>query len=209
MLILILLIFAAGFGFLAYRVLYAEHDPAVWHVDPLTAPPQPTPNGFRVAPAAMSKFPPDAEAPVYGASAEVLAQALDDFVLAQLYAERIAGSPDNLWMTYVQRTPTLRIPDYISVKLVPLADDRSTIAVFSRSRFGYGDMGVNEKRVRGWLATLGSFEVEPIKEVETPTSPPETAEEPGGAAATSDGAAAGTGSQNPDGQEDAATDTGQ
>lgn len=161
MFILIVLIFAIGSGLVAYRVLFAEHDPEVWHIDPLDAPPPPSPNGYRVAPAEMAKYPPDTEAPVYAGEAEVLAKAFDDFVLSQLYAERLAGSPEELWMTYVQKTPKLRFPDYISVKFIKLGEAHSTIAIFSRSRFGYGDLGVNENRVLLWLGTLRSFEVDP------------------------------------------------
>lgn len=163
MIILILFLIVLGAGLLANKVLNVENDPAVWHIDPLTAASQPTPNGYRVAPTAMSQFPPDAEAPVYAGSAAVMARAFDDFVLSQLFAKRFAGSPEDLWMTYVQLTPKLRLPDYITVKFIELEKERSTVAIFSRSRFGYGDLGVNEKRVRLWLSTLKSFETEPAE----------------------------------------------
>jgi uncharacterized protein DUF1499 len=166
MIFLILFLGALGLGMQAYRILTAEHDPAVWHVDPLEAADQPTPNGYRVAPSDKSKFPPDDEAPVYAGNAQVLAKAFDDFVMSQLFVQRIAGRPDDLWMTYVQRTPKLRIPDYISVKFIELGKDRSSIAIFSRSRYGYGDLGVNEARVRLWLGTLQSFEIEQTEPAE-------------------------------------------
>ena len=49
--------------------------------------------------------------------------------------------------------------DEAAVAPAPAAQpNRATIAVYSRSRFGYGDMGVNEARVRAWLQALSSFE---------------------------------------------------
>ena len=64
-------------------------------------------------------------------------------------------------MSYVQRTPRLRLPDYITVKFIKLGEEFSTVAIFSRSRFGYGDLGLNETRTMQWLSTLKSFETDP------------------------------------------------
>lgn len=55
---------------------------------------------------------------------------------------------------YIEHTPTLRFPDIITVEFVPLAPDRSSIAVYSRSRYGEYDFGKNRKRVEKWLALL-------------------------------------------------------
>ena len=63
-------------------------------------------------------------------------------------------------MTYVQRTEKLKFPDYISVKFINLGDGNTTIAVYSRSRYGYADLGVNQARVEQWVRTLDSFKVE-------------------------------------------------
>ncbi len=145
-------------GFLFYRVSTVEHDPDVWHVDPLAAEQPLKPHSFRVAPPLLTTQPVDMPAPVYTANPTLMAKAFDDFVLNQPKTERIAGSPEEGWMTYVQRSPRLNFPDYISVKFIDLNGGNSTVAVFSRSRFGYGDMGVNEERVTTWLRTLQSFE---------------------------------------------------
>jgi uncharacterized protein (DUF1499 family) len=48
----------------------------------------------------------------------------------------------------------LRFPDVITVEFVPLGDDRSSLAVDSRSRYGRGDFGVNRGRVSKWLRLL-------------------------------------------------------
>jgi len=42
-------------------------------------------------------------------------------------------------------------PDYISVRAVAV-EGGAALAVWSRSRYGYSDMGVNRARVGRWLA---------------------------------------------------------
>lgn len=150
----------AGFG-LYYYVSNVPHEPAVWHVDPLTEPSSPTPNSYRVAPPNLTDEQVDRVAPVYLANPSLMAKAFDDFVLSRLKVKRIAGSPEEGWMTYVQKSPKLNLPDYISVKFIDLTGGRSTVAIYSRSRFGHGDMGVNEARVSSWMTALESFEEKP------------------------------------------------
>jgi uncharacterized protein (DUF1499 family) len=55
----------------------------------------------------------------------------------------------------IQRTPLVGFPDWIALP-VDLGNGKASICVFSRSKFGYRDMGVNKKRVLEWLALLAS-----------------------------------------------------
>lgn len=55
---------------------------------------------------------------------------------------------------YIQHSPVLRFPDVITVEFVPLAVSRSSIAIYSRSRYGEYDFRKNRKRVERWLALL-------------------------------------------------------
>jgi len=156
--IIILLIGAAILGYLAlFLIQTAPHDPEVWHKDPLTEPSSETPNSYRVAPTGTEVERVDQDAFVYAESAEVIAKALDDYIVRQPRTERVAGYPQEQFLTYAQRTKTLKMPDYISIKVIPLGEERSTVAVYSRSRYGYGDLGVNKARVIQWLESLSSF----------------------------------------------------
>ncbi len=132
-------------------IRFAPSDPQVWHVDPLTAEKPATPNAFLLRPG-TGKYP----APEFAVSATALAAAFDDLVLRERHVTRLAGAPDGLWATYVARTPVMGYPDYVSVKFIPLASDRATVAIFSRARFGYGDRGVNRRRVLGWIKSLSA-----------------------------------------------------
>lgn len=153
-----LIFISAAAGGLFYYVSTVEHNPAEWHVDPLTVPQSVKPHSFRMAPPALTEEHVDSPSPVYSANPTLMAKAFDDYVLAQRKTARIAGSPEEGWMTYVQRSEKLNLPDYISVKFLDLNGGKSTVAVYSRSRFGHSDMGVNEARVMSWIGTLRSFE---------------------------------------------------
>lgn len=126
------------------------------HVDPLEAPATWRPNAYWVGPEAMGVgF--DAPAPVYALDAAALADAFDAMARAQPRISCVAGSPQELWVTYVERS-RMGFTDHISVRFLDLGKDRSTLAVFSRAGAGLWDFGVNRRRVEKWLAALERFE---------------------------------------------------
>ena len=55
---------------------------------------------------------------------------------------------------HVQLTPTLRFPDDVRAEIVALPDGSSSILLYSQSRYGLYDFGVNRKRVERWLGRL-------------------------------------------------------
>lgn len=55
---------------------------------------------------------------------------------------------------FVEYSSILRFPDVIDVRAVPVGDKAATIALYSRSVVGYGDLGINEARLKRWLAAL-------------------------------------------------------
>tara|TARA_R110002124_G_scaffold99650_6_gene245808 strand:- start:830 stop:1279 length:450 start_codon:yes stop_codon:yes gene_type:complete len=63
-------------------------------------------------------------------------------------------SDDKLSQTYVSRTLLMGYPDYISVSIRAVSPNSTTIKIFSRSRFGKSDLGVNQRRVHQWLRAL-------------------------------------------------------
>ena len=66
----------------------------------------------------------------------------------------VRADPDVRRFVYIQHSPTFRFPDIITVEFVSLSPARSSIAVYSRSRYGKYDFGKNRKRVEKWLALL-------------------------------------------------------
>lgn len=77
-------------------------------------------------------------------------------------ARRIAGDLAQGHATYVARTPLMGFPDAISIRLLPSARPRpdgspaTTVEVFSRARFGYSDLGVNQSRFFAWLDAVNA-----------------------------------------------------
>ncbi|UEM18752.1 DUF1499 domain-containing protein [Skermanella mucosa] len=114
-----------------------------------------TPNQFLVAPPGTTpKAAPDAESPVFPVPAERLRDAMLALAGEAPRTALLERSPDGMRMLLVQRSAVLRFPDYIDVAILPAGDGGSTVAIYSRSRFGYSDMGVNRRRVEAWLAEL-------------------------------------------------------
>ncbi|MBF9030083.1 DUF1499 domain-containing protein [Rhodobacterales bacterium HKCCE3408] len=116
---------------------------AVWHVDPVEVEPPVTPNF------ALRR---GETAPLIQRPAAEVATRLEAVAEAG-GAQVIGGSADSGFVTYVVRTPVMGFPDAVSVRLIPEGDG-TRVAIFSRSRFGYGDMGVNADRVARWIDAL-------------------------------------------------------
>ena len=82
--------------------------------------------------------------------------------LREYWKEMIAENPailvvsefENRRAVYIQHSPILHFPDIITVEFVALAPERSSVAVYSRSRYGRYDFVKNRKRVERWLLLL-------------------------------------------------------
>lgn len=64
----------------------------------------------------------------------------------------LAGSAREGHVTLVTRSALMAYPDYATLHLHPAS---GKIVIFSRSRFGLRDFGVNKARVDGWLSSAG------------------------------------------------------
>lgn len=142
-----------------------DHDVDQWHVDPVTAAKPSTPNSYRAGAGPAALF--DQDVPVYPVDAVTLSAAWDRMIDQQPRVSVVADDREPVGetgaiegiVTYVQRSALFGFPDYITVRFVsataPLdGGSASTLVVFSRSRLGQSDLGVNEKRVTAWLAAL-------------------------------------------------------
>lgn len=152
----ILAVLAAGLGLTAVAMRLVPDDPAAWHRDPLETERTGEPNDYLVAPEGAARAAPDRVASTSPLPPAELMARFDAVALAAPRTQRIAGSPDDLWASYVQRSALFGFPDYISVRAVALPRG-SALAIWSRSRFGRSDMGVNEARVEGWLGRLDTL----------------------------------------------------
>ena len=92
-------------------------------------------------------------APFDGTGVDAGLDDLDAAALAEPRTTRIAGDPADGFATYVQRSALWGFPDIVSARAVADADG-ARLALWSRSRFGYSDLGVNAARVARWRAAV-------------------------------------------------------
>lgn len=97
---------------------------------------------------------PDFDPPTYPLSPERLRGIVAAVAREEEGAEPLSGPSAAGQDRYVVRSRVLRFPDLVDVRAIPMAGDRSTIALYSRSVVGLGDFGVNRRRVRRWLAQI-------------------------------------------------------
>jgi uncharacterized protein (DUF1499 family) len=66
----------------------------------------------------------------------------------------VTDQPQQHRLVIIQHTPLLRFPDIVTVEFVAIDDNRSSLAVYSRARYGSGDFGTNRRRVLAWLGRI-------------------------------------------------------
>lgn len=116
-----------------------------------------SPNYYLMCPKDYCQAEAQLTSPVYPVDARVLYEKWAKIMKKRVRTELIYIDPEREQYQYVQRSRIFRFPDYINVQFIALNDKQSTLAIFSRSKYGYGDMGVNKKRVQRWLAALNKM----------------------------------------------------
>lgn len=109
------------------------------------------PNYYLVCPKDFCQAKAQETSAVYPLSLDALRNQWQAMIAKQPRTKVTYTSEDGLHWQYVQRSLIFRFPDYINVQFISIDDKHSTLAVFSRSKYGYSDMGVNKKRVKNWL----------------------------------------------------------
>ncbi|KAL9652847.1 hypothetical protein ABK040_010879 [Willaertia magna] len=59
--------------------------------------------------------------------------------------------------TFLQKLKFQEFPDYITIQLLNINFIHSTIAIYSRSKYGYSDWGSNKERVNDWIMKCLKF----------------------------------------------------
>ena len=77
---------------------------------------------------------------------------LDAAASAAPRTSRLAGTVEEGQITYVTRSAAWGFPDYTTASLQQAEDGRTYLEIYGRLRFGRSDMGVNARRVKGWVA---------------------------------------------------------
>ena len=115
----------------------------------------PKPNQYLVCPA---EFCPKAHAhraaPTYDVPAQKLREAFLKVAGEQKRTTVVEQDEAAFKVELVQRSAIMRFPDTITVQFIAISDAQSSLAIYSRSQYGYSDLGVNKKRIDSWLELL-------------------------------------------------------
>ena len=114
-----------------------------------------TPNDALACPPGICQVQSDVTPPIYAVTAADLRAAFAKAISAEPRLTAVATDDATMTGRYIQRSALMRYPDTIVVRFFDLPEARSTIALYSRSQLGHGDMGVNRARIERWLAKLG------------------------------------------------------
>jgi uncharacterized protein (DUF1499 family) len=113
------------------------------------------PNQFLALPASFNAAQrPDATVGIFHASVDQVRDAWLEVLRDEARVSNIRQSDGQI--EAMQRTPLIGFPDWITVQPVDLGHGQASICLFSRSKFGIRDFGVNEKRGLTWLAQLAA-----------------------------------------------------
>lgn len=127
----------------------APSDPERWHIDPLD------PSLSAGAGQALVRADGNIQSPVFAMAPDDLLTAFDMVADGSPRTRVIAGSVADGQVTYLTRSLIWGFPDYTSVRAIA-AEGGAQIVAYGRLRFGQSDMGVNAKRLQGWLDAVGS-----------------------------------------------------
>jgi uncharacterized protein (DUF1499 family) len=134
-----------GTAFVVFMLIRLwPNDHTRYIVDAFTQPAPTTPNFY---------FSTDTEGAL-NVPATQLGEVISKMVKDNPRTTLINMSNDGLSQTYMNRTRLLGFPDYISISIRAVSTNSAQIKIFSRSRFGYSDLGVNQRRVQQWLSAL-------------------------------------------------------
>lgn len=116
------------------------------------------PNNYLIAPDGLCrKSTPDAVSPIIRKSPEALFRRLIGLFESGSGWKNLHYSEKDRRISVIAVTPFLRFKDDVDIRVMPIADlpegqIGSQLAIYSRSRIGYSDLGANKKRVDGLIA---------------------------------------------------------
>jgi len=115
---------------------------------------RPASRNTALAAPAVFRTAPDIVTPVYPVPAGRLFAAIQAVAAAQPRTFPAASYPGIGEMHWVVRSALFNFPDLVTVRVSPAGLASATLVLYSRSVYGYSDLGANRRRVAAWLAAL-------------------------------------------------------
>jgi uncharacterized protein (DUF1499 family) len=113
-----------------------------------------TPNDALACPLDVCSAKVDVVPPIFAVSVAGLAGAFDKAIASEPRLTLVETSEQGASRRYIQRSRLLGFPDTIVVRFFARAGGHSTLALYSRSQLGKGDLGVNRARIERWLEEI-------------------------------------------------------
>ena len=150
------------YGLLAAALLFAGAVIGLWGsaadlnqpIDFKSAVLRGTPNQYLMCPKDYCKDRPHAVSPVFQTSRLKLIEAFENVITSAPKVTKLTHNRDANIRNYEQRSKLVGFPDRITVEYIALDTESSTVAIYSRSKYGYSDRNVNRKRIERWLVRL-------------------------------------------------------
>lgn len=91
---------------------------------------------------------PDATSPFIPTMPDALYRRVQDIIAHQKRWSNVKADPATRQIRFVAKTPLMGFKDDVDIQVIAgETENTSTIAIYSRSRIGYSDLGANAKRV--------------------------------------------------------------
>ncbi len=114
-----------------------------------------SPNSALAAPAGFAP-PPDLLTPAYAVPPARLYAVVREVAAAQPRTFLAFEDQAGLQAQFVVRSRRLNFPDLVVAQASANPEGGSRLVLYSRSVYGYSDMGANGRRLRSWLAAIGA-----------------------------------------------------
>ena len=146
LLMLLTLLSACGFG--------AAPEAERLALDPLTLERTGKPNDFLVCPKGRCRAVVDQPATVLAVAPADQLRLWEEIVTASPRTRVLRVDETSMMLHAEKRSRLMRFVDTVVVRVLPEGDNQSSFAAYSRSEFGYSDMGVNRVRLEDWIARV-------------------------------------------------------
>lgn len=96
----------------------------------------------------------DRDSPVFAIPASKLKEIVGRVAQSEPRTVLVSDQTSSDHARYVVRSALLRFPDLVDIRIIARDDFASTLAIYSRSRVGRRDFGVNRRRIERWIARI-------------------------------------------------------